>query len=144
MKEIKTIKNWKYNILLAINSIFLILGALLFIPINLRLLDKTNPVFFDPYFAYILIVTGIIFLFFSGLNIYSIFHRQRIEAKYSYIIIALILIFVGITIFIGDIFPCLRWIQLFTLGALILLISSFINLGTKRNYGMDLIMRKRI
>ena len=139
MKEIKIIKNWKYNILLAINSIFFILGALLFIPINLRLLDKTNPDYYDPYFAYILIVTGIIFLFFSGLNIYSIFHRQRIEAKYSYIIIALILIFVGITIFIADIFP-FEMISLFTVGALILLISSFINLGTKRNYGMDLII----
>jgi eukaryotic-like serine/threonine-protein kinase len=138
LKPVKTIKNWKYNGLLGLNSIFSILGAILFIPINLFLLDSSQEIY-DPYFSATLLILGIPFLFFAGMSIYHIFHRQRISANYSYFNIVILLFFAFLTVFIGDMyaFPML---EIFTLGSIILLIPFLVNLWVMRKYGADLII----
>lgn len=138
LKPVKTIKNWKYNGLLGLNSIFLILGLIIFIPINIFLLDSSQEIY-DPYFSMTLLILGIPFLFFTGMTIYNIFHRQRIAANYSYLNIVILLFFAFLTIFIGDMFA-FPMMELFTLASLILLIPFLVNLWIIHKYGNDLII----
>lgn len=139
LRPVKTIKNWKYNGLIAINSIFAILGAFLFIPINFYLFDISIPDIYDPYFGYALLATGIIFLFLVCLIIYNIYARQRMVINYSSINISLLLLFAGLTVILGDIFS-FPMMFLFTAGSLFLLIPFIVNLWMIRNYGNDLII----
>lgn len=138
-RTIKTIKNWKFNTLIVVNAFFAILGALLFIPINFYLLDSLQPTAYDPFFAYTLIIIGLLFLIFSGFILYNIIARQRMIAKYSYFNIAVILFFAFLTVVLGGVFTFL-YMQLFTIGSLVLLVPFLINLWFIRSYGPDLII----
>ncbi len=139
LRPIKTIKNWKYKGLLALNSIFALLGAFIFIPINFYLFDPSIPDIYDPNFGYLLLITGIIFLFFSCLIIYNIYTRWRMVINYSSINIALLILFTGLTVILGNVFS-FPMMVLFTLGGLMLIIPFVINLWMIRNYGNDLII----
>lgn len=138
-QNMKTIKNWKYNGLIILNTIFAVFIGLLFLPINIYLLDITIPPIYDPYLGYTLIITGLLLLFFTGLILYKLIIRLRMEAKYSYINMVILLIFAILTVILGDIysFPLL---QIFTVGSLILLLPYIVNLMVVRKYGPDMII----
>jgi Protein kinase domain/Domain of unknown function (DUF4350) len=138
-QSIKTIKNWKFNTLIVVNAFFLVLAGILFIPINLYLYDITLYSIYDPTLGYTLIITGALFLFFMGVILFNLITRQRMLIKYSYFNIVIILLFAGLTVILGDIFG-FPYIQLFTLGSLILLIPLVNNLWFYRSYGPDLII----
>jgi eukaryotic-like serine/threonine-protein kinase len=135
----RSIKNWRYNGIIVLNSFFAILTGILFIPINYYLLDITIPPIYDPYLSYTLLITGILLLSFIVLILYNFIGRLRMDAKYSYINIVIILIFAVVTIILGDIyaFPLM---QVFTVGSLILLIPFIVNLWTVNKYGSDMII----
>jgi hypothetical protein len=111
----------------------------LFIPINYYLLDITIPPIYDPYLGYTLLVTDILLLSFIGLILYNFIGRLRMDAKYSYINMAIILIFAVITVVLGDIysFPIMT---VFTAGSLLLLVPFILNLWTVHKYGSDMII----
>lgn len=138
-QSIKTIKNWKFNALIIVNAFFGFLAGLLFIPINFFIFDITAQSIYDPFLGYTLIITGILFLFFLGVILFNIIARQRLLVKYTYINIVIILLFAGVTVFLGNIFS-FPVMQLFTFGGLILLIPLAMNLWYHRNYGPDLII----
>lgn len=137
--KIETIKNWKFRLLIAINAIFMVLGALLFIPINFFLFDITYMPLYDPYLGYSLIITGVLFLMFLGVILYNIIIKQMLLMKYNYLNIAILLLFVGLTVLVGDIFG-FPLMQIFTVGSLILLIPLIVNWWFHRNYGEYLII----
>ncbi|MGC9517545.1 MAG: DUF4350 domain-containing protein [Methanomicrobiales archaeon] len=139
LKPVKTIKNWKYNGLMALNGIFIILGVILFLPINLFLFDLSNPDLYDPNLGYSLVVTGLLFLFFSSIILYNIYARLRILVNYNYFNIAILLIFSGLTLILGDIFA-FPMMGIFTFAGLFLLIPSMVNLWINRKYGSDIII----
>jgi hypothetical protein len=139
LSTIKTIKNWKFNLIIAINAIFTILGALLFIPINYFLFDITIPPLYDPYFAYTLIITGVIYVFIMGIILFNIITNQKLLIRYSYFNIVLLLIFAGITVIIGELFA-FPIMLIFTLGSLFLVIPLAVNLWFHRTYGQYLII----
>jgi hypothetical protein len=136
---IKTIKNWKFNALITLNSFFAVLAGLLFIPINFYLYDFSIYSLYDPNFGYTLIITGALFLFFMGVILFNLIARQRLLVNYSYFNIVIILLFAGLTVILGDIFG-FPIMQLFTFGSLALLIPLLINLWIHRGYGQDLII----
>jgi serine/threonine protein kinase len=111
----------------------------LFIPINYYLLDITIPPIYDPYLGYTLLVTGILLLSSIGLILYNFIGRLRMDAKYSYINMAIILIFAVITVVLGDIysFPIMT---VFTASSLLLLVPFILNLWTVHKYGSDMII----
>lgn len=135
----RSIKNWRYNGLIVLNGFFAVLTGLLFIPINYYLLDITIPPIYDPYLGYTLLITGILLLSFIGLILYNFIGRLRMDAKYSYINMAIILIFVVITVVLGDIysFPIMT---VFTAGSLLLLVPFILNLWIVHKYGSDMII----
>jgi hypothetical protein len=135
----KPIKNLKYNGVIALNAIFAVLTGLLFIPINIYLLDITIPPYFDPYLGYTLLITGFLLLIFLGLILYNLISRLRMEIKYSYINITIIVIFAVLTVLLGDVFS-FPMMQLFTVGSLILLIPYLVNLWIDHSYGADMII----
>ncbi|OPY23844.1 MAG: serine/threonine-protein kinase [Methanobacterium sp. PtaU1.Bin097] len=137
--KIETIKNWKFRFQVAINAIFMILAGLLFIPINFYLFDITQFAAYDPNLGYALITTGILYLLFMGITLYNIIARQVIPVKYNYFNIVIILLFAGLTILLGDIFG-FPYMQIFTVGGMILLIPLVINLWFHRSYGQYLII----
>lgn len=139
LKTIKTIKNWKYNFLIVLNAIFTVLAAILFIPINYFLFDVTIPTIYDPNLGYMLISTGVLFLFVMAVILFNIISNQKLLVKYSYINILILLLFVGVTLILGDLFE-FPLIQAFTIGGLFLLIPLLINLLYHRNYGQYLII----
>jgi len=136
--KIKTIKNRIYYLLITINGFFTVLGAILFIPINFILLDISNQSY-DPYFGYTLLSVGILFLIISGMNLYHIIFRERILSLASFLNIALLIFFAGLTLIIGDIFS-FSPVSLFTIGSIILLIPFLVNLWFIRGHGPDLII----
>jgi len=138
-KNMKIIKNWKYNGLIILNTVFAVFVGLLFFPINIYLLDITIPPIYDPYLGYTLIITGLLVLFFTGLILYKLIIRLRMEAKYSYINMVILLIFAILTVILGDIysFPLL---QIFTVSSLILILPYVLNLLVVRKYGPDMII----
>lgn len=140
-RPVKTIKNWKYNVLLAINGISIALGIILFFYsiFYYNLLDSSQIDYYDPYLAYILIAMGILFTFFSSMSTYNIFHRQRIAAYYSYFNIFILLFFAGLTWIMWDLFPFPQ-ISDYTLESLGLIIPSILNLWVRHRYGLDLII----
>jgi len=138
-KMIKTIKNWKFNGLIASNAFFTFLAGLLFIPINFYLFDLINAPLYDPILGYILIITGVIFLFFMVVILFNLITQQRLLIQYSYLNIVIILLFAGLTIILGDIFG-VPIMQIFTFGSLILLIPLLVNLWIHKGYGQDLII----
>ena len=135
----RSIKNWRYNGLIVLNASFALLTGILFIPINYYLLDITIPPIYDPYLGYTLLVTGILLLSFIGLILYNFIGRLRMDVKYSYINMMIILIFAVITIVLGDIysFPLMA---VFTVGSLLLLVPFIVNLWTVHKYGSDMII----
>ena len=135
----KPIKNWKYNGLLVLNVVFALLTGLMFFPINIYLLDITIPPLFDPYLGYTLLITGLLLLIFMGLILYNLVSRLRMEVKYSYINIAIIVIFAVLTVVLGDIYS-FPMMQLFTVGSLILLVPYLVNLWIDHSYGSDMII----
>jgi eukaryotic-like serine/threonine-protein kinase len=139
VQVIKTIKKWKFYGLNILNIFFIIFAGLIFIPINIYLLNSSDSTTYDPYLGYTLIITGILFLFFAIVTFYNILARQRILKNFNYINIAIILFFTILTILIGDMFS-FQVMELFTVGGLILLIPSVVNLLIYRKYGPDLIV----
>lgn len=139
IKNIKTIKNWKFNLLIFQNSFFIIIAALFFIPINLFIFDISVPQFYDPNFGYVLIITGALFLFSMGVIIFNIITNQKLLVKYSYYNVVVILLFSGLTLILGDLFGFI-YMQIFTVGSLILLIPLLVNLYYHRSYGPYLII----
>jgi len=137
-QPIKTITNRKYNALIVLNAFFALLTGLLFIPINFYTFDILSD-YYDLYYGYILIITGVLLLFFIGIILYNIIARQRLLAKYSYFNIAIILFFAGLTVILGDIFS-FPFLQLFTICSLVLIIPYAINLWVFRDHGPDLII----
>jgi hypothetical protein len=138
-QKIKTIKKWKFYGLGIENIIFLIIAILIFFPINIFLLNSSDSTMYDPYLGYILIVTGIVYVIFSGFIVFNILTRQRMLKKFNYFSIAVILFFTAVTILLGDIFSFIA-MQLFTVGGFLLLIPPIINLLIYRKYGPDLIV----
>jgi len=138
-QKIKTIKKWKFYGLSVENIFFLILALLMFFPINIFLLNISDSTTYDPYLGYLLIITGILYVAFTGFIIFNILTRQRMLKKFNYFNIALMLIFTVITILMGEIFSFTA-MQLFTVGGLLLLIPSIVNLLIYRKYGPDLIV----
>ena len=138
-QNMKTIKNWKYNGLISLNTVFAVFIGLLFLPINIYLLDITIPPIYDPYLGYTLIITGLLLLFFTGLILYKLIIRLRMEAKYSYINMVILLIFAILTVILGDIYS-FPLIQIFTVGSLILILPYILNLMVVRKYGPDMII----
>lgn len=142
-RTVKTIKNWKFIVLSVVTTLAVLGGALLFIPINLLLLDSSTLETYDPYSGYILIITGLLFLVFSVLLLYNIVAKKRIEVKYSYLSMGIILFFVILISVLGGLFAFLYlplFGQIFALGSLLLLIPFIINLWFNRAYGSDLII----
>jgi eukaryotic-like serine/threonine-protein kinase len=139
LRTIKTIKNWKFNLIIILNAIFAVLGAILFIPINYLLFDITISPLYDPYFGYILLITGVLYIFFMGIILFNTITSQKLLIRYSYFNIALLLLFAGITIILGELFAFPIMIA-FTIGSLILIIPLAINLWFHRSYGQYLII----
>jgi len=137
--KIETIKNWKFRSLIVVNAIFMILAGLLFIPINFYLFDIAQFAAYDPNLGYVLITTGALFLFFLGVILYNIIAHQVLPVKYNFFNIVILLLFAGLTILMGDIFS-FPYMQIFTVGSLILLIPLAINLWLHRSYGPYLII----
>jgi eukaryotic-like serine/threonine-protein kinase len=140
--SIKTIKNWKFNALIIINSFFTVLAAIMFIPINFYLFDITLFTVYDPNLGYTLIITGALFLFFMGVILFNLLARQRLVIKYSYFTIVILILFIGLTTIMGDIFS-FPMMPIFTVGSLILLIPLAINLWIYRGYGPYLVIEGR-
>ena len=138
-RTIKTIKNWKYYGIIILNVLFVILGILIFIPINFALFDRLSTDYYDPQFGYVLLFVGILFIIFSGILLYRIILRQRIDSKYNFYNIALLIFFVGITSIIGDIFA-FPMVYIFTIGSIFLLIPFLINIWIIKGHGPDLII----
>lgn len=137
--KIETIKNWKFKSLIVINAIFIILAAILFIPINFFLFDITQFGLYDPYLGYSLIITGSLFLIFLGVILYNIITKQMLLVRYNYFNLVIVLLFVGLTVLLGDIFG-FPFIQIFTVCGLILLIPILVNFWIHRSYGEYLII----
>ncbi|WP_321421660.1 DUF4350 domain-containing protein [uncultured Methanobacterium sp.] len=138
-RVIKTIKNWKYYVLIGFNLFFTVLGAIMFFPVNFMLFDRTQFLYYDPYFGYTLLITGLLFLLFNGIILYNIIFRERIPAKYNYFNLGILLIFAGFTIFLGPVFS-FPMMEIFTIGSLILLAPGVINYWFIHNHGYDLII----
>jgi hypothetical protein len=138
-RVIKTIKNWKYYLLMGLNLLFIILGAIMFFPVNLMLFDRTQFLYYDPYFGYALIITGLLFLLFNGIILFNIIFRERIPAKYNYFNMGLLLFFAAFTISMGSLFS-FPLMEIFTIGSLILLIPSLVNYWIIHGHGYDLII----
>jgi len=138
-RPFKTIKNWKFNVLIITNAFFGVLAGILFIPINFFLYNITLFSFYDPNLGYTLIITGALFLFFIGVILFNLIARQRMLVKYSYYTIVLILFFAGLTVILGDIFS-FPLMQIFTFGSLILLIPFVLNIWIHRSYGSNLVI----
>ncbi|MDX9693947.1 MAG: DUF4350 domain-containing protein [Methanothermobacter sp.] len=136
---LKTIKNWKFNSLIGVNAISAVISVLLFIPINLYLLNSSIPEFYDPYFAYTLIITGVLLLFFNSMIVYNMIHRRRLVINHSYFNISILLFFAGLTMILGDIFS-FPMMFIFTIGSFFLLVPFLVNLWIIRGYGPDLII----
>lgn len=137
--KIETIKNWKFKTLTVVNTIFIILAGLLFIPINFILFDLALSVFYDPNLGYLMIFTGAIYLFLAAIILYNIVARQVLPIRFNYFNLALILIFIAFIILLGDLFG-FPLTPLLALGGLILLIPQAINMGYHRIYGSYLII----
>lgn len=137
--KIQTIKNWKFINLIVVNIIFLILAGLIFIPVNFILLDISQSVFYDPNLAYLMMITGAFYLFFAAITSYNIVARQVLPIKFSYFNLVVILLFVGFTILLGDLFG-FPMVELLTLAGSILIIPSVVNLLYHRSYGPYLII----
>lgn len=136
---IKTIKKWKFYGLGALNIFFIVIAAIMFIPINILLLNAADSTTYDPYLGYSLLVVGIIYLILSGIISYNIIARQRMLKHFNYFNLGLMIFFVIYTILLGDLFS-FSVMQLFTVGGLILLIPSIINLLIFRKHGPDIIV----
>ncbi len=139
IEPIKTIKNWKFKSLIGINGFFAILAAVIFIPINFFLYDFSQTTIYDPNLGYTLLITGAFFIFFMIVILFNLITRQRLLVNYSYFNMAIALLFVGVTVILGDIFG-FPTMQIFTLAGLILLIPLATNLWIHRGYGQDLII----
>lgn len=140
-RPVKTIKNWKYNSILIINGIFIVLGIIVFFYslFYYMMLDNSQIDNYDPFLGYIIIVMGVLFTFFSTLSTYNIFHRLRIAVIYSYFNIFILLFFAGLTVVMWDIFP-FPDISNYTWESLGLLIPSILNVWVMHKYGLDLII----
>ena len=94
---------------------------------------------YDPNLGYTLLITGALFLFFMVVILFNLIARQRMLVKYAYYNIAIVVLFSGLTVIMGDLygFPSM---QIFTLGSLVLLIPMIVNLWFNKNYGSDLII----
>ncbi|MGZ7095070.1 MAG: DUF4350 domain-containing protein [Methanobacterium sp.] len=141
-RTIKTIKNWKFKGLIVSNVIFTLVAVILFIPINFYLFDFTNLQMYEPNLGYTLIITGILFIFFMVVILFNLIARQRLIINYSYINLAIVILFAGLTVILGDIygFPIM---QIFTLGGFALVVPMITNLWIHRGYGQDLIIEGR-
>jgi len=137
--QIKTIKNWKYNALMAANLLFAIGAVLIFIPPNTYLFDITNPDMYDPNFAYLIISVVAVALFFIGVVLYNLAARNRMIAEYSYINMGVLLFFAGLTFIFGDVF-FIRDVEFYSIMGLALTIPLILNLWVIRNYGPDLVI----
>lgn len=138
-RTIKTIKNWKYIVLVVFAALSVIGGFMLFIPINYMLLDTSTLETYDPYSGYTLIIIGSIFLIANSLLLFNIVNRKRIASKYSYISIAVILFFNILILVLGGLFG-FSLIHLLAWGSILLIIPSLIILWFNRVYGPDLII----
>ncbi|MFY9638521.1 MAG: DUF4350 domain-containing protein [Methanobacterium sp.] len=138
-RTIKTIKNWKFTGLIASNAIFLFIAAFMFIPINFYLFDFYNYYTYEPNLGYTLIIVGAIFIFFMIVLLFNLIARQRMLINYSFINLALIIIFTGFTVILGDIYG-FPYMQLFTLGGLVLIIPLVTNWWIYRGYGQDIVI----
>ena len=138
-RVIKTIKNWKYYVLIGINLFFTILGVILFFPINLMLFDNSLFLLYDPNFGYTLIIAGLAFLLFNGIILFNIVFRERIPAKYNYFSIGLLIFFAGFMILLGPLYS-FDMTDLYIIGSLILLIPLMINYWVIHGHGYDLII----
>lgn len=137
--KIKTIKNWKFKSLIIINTLFLIIAALLFIPVNFFLYDISKNLYYDPYLGYLLIFTGALYLSLGAIIMYNIVARQVLPLKLNYYNLIIIILFVAFTILLGDLFgfPAM---PLISLGGLMLIIPLAVNLWYHRSYGPYLII----
>lgn len=137
--KIKTIKNWKFKSLIIINTLFLIIAALLFIPVNFFLYDISKNLYYDPYLGYLLIFTGALYLSLGAIVMYNIVARQVLPLKLNYYNLIIIILFVAFTILLGDLFgfPAM---PLISLGGLMLIIPLAVNLWYHRSYGPYLII----
>lgn len=139
ISSIKTIKNWKYNVLIILNAFFTVLAGIFFIPIQFYLYDITLYSTYDPIFGYTLFITGALFLIFMGIILFNLAARQRVLVNYAYFNIIIIILFSAFTILLGDIYG-FPFIDMFSFGSLILLIPLIINIWLYRRYGPDLII----
>ncbi|MEN6592346.1 MAG: DUF4350 domain-containing protein [Methanobacterium sp.] len=137
--SIKTIKNWKFKLLIVLNAVFAVLAALLFVPINFILFDITLAPLYDPLLGYMLMITGAIYLIFMGVILFNIISNQKLLIKFSYFNIVLLLLFIGVTVILGDLFN-FPLMQAFTYGGLFLLIPLLVNWWNSRDYGQYLII----
>lgn len=138
-RVIKTIKNWKYYVLVILNLIFTILGVIMFFPVNLMLFDRSQFLLYDPNLGYTLIIAGLVFLLFNGIILFNIVFRERIPAKYNFFSMGLLLFFAGFTILLGPMFS-FPMTDIFTIGSLILLIPLLVNYWIIHGHGYDLII----
>lgn len=138
-KTTSTIKNWKFKVVIGLNVFFTILAGLLFIPIQFYIYNMNMYSIYDPNLGYTMLITGVLFLFCMGVILFNLVARQRMLRIYSYYNIIIIILFAGLTVFLGDIFG-FPMMQLLTLASLVLLIPLIVNLRIHQVYGSDLII----
>lgn len=137
--KIQTIKNWQFRSLIAVNVGFMILAGIMFIPINFFVFDLAQFGLYDPNLGYSLIIFGFFILLFFAVILYNIIARQVLIIRYSYFNLLLLLLFAGLTVLLGDIFS-FPFMQIFTVGSLILLVPFVINVWLYRTHGAYLII----
>ncbi|MEW6011104.1 protein kinase [Methanobacterium alkalithermotolerans] len=140
LKRLKTIKNWKYNFLMGLNAAFLILGILIFIPSNIFLFDVSEMTIYDPNFGYFLLTSGILFVFLFSLILYNLYANLRIKVNYNYLIIFILLLGVGFTAILGDIFS-FPMVTIFSGLGLFLILPFLFNLIINHIYGSEIIIK---
>lgn len=136
---IKIIKNWKYIVLAIINVFFTLLGIIMFFPINIILFDGTQPQTLDPYFGYSLLISGTLFLICTMFILFNMIFRKRIMVMLNYATIAVLLFFVGFTTILNTNFS-FPFMEVFTIGSVVLLVPYLLNLWVVRGHGQDIII----
>ncbi len=138
-KPFKIIKNWKYNALMALNAIFIILVIIIFISSNMIFFDIANHQLFDVNLGYTLLITGIPLIFFSSLILYNIYARLRIKVNFNYFSIFILILFTGLTAFLGNLFS-FPIMGIFTGLSLFLILPFAVNLWINHKYGSEIII----
>lgn len=140
LKPVKTIKNWKYNALMALNAIFIILGIIIFISTNFIFFDIANNELYDPNVGYALLITGIPLIFFSSLILYNIYAHLRIKVNYNYFSIFILILFAGLTSILGELFS-FPIMTIFTGLSLFLILPFVTNSWINHKYGSEIIIK---